>query len=394
MEKTKTSTYLRIANLEEVIAFREKIKTTCYRCDLGPKVEKLGYWPVGSRGNGRIMFIGHAPGDEEHANGQPFVGRAGRTIDKLLWQYCGLTDEQMCFTNTIRCRPSQDTKLKRSHFRACSPFITKEIALVDPPLIVYFGQDSSAGTVDSSDYPGAGRFFKTVIAGKTRKCYAMLHPALIFRSPKMSSAVISQMETLGSYIYKTFGYSGTKTPNIDTHSKTSVDYILVDDPQKLKDMYTDLYTSQRLGCDTETTSLDVWKESFSLVGVSLASRLDRAYYIPIGHKFSGRDIFARPFKQLNWVSEVLPVLKRLFTTEGRQLVFHNYAYDYRVLKKYGINIDKINPSSGVWEYHDSMIMSYLHDETVYSLGLKDQVPIHMHEHPKHFKDVIGDKKTF
>lgn len=380
---------LRIKNLREVLAYRDQLRQTCHLCALGFKVEEIGYWPVSSRGQGRIMVVGHAPGEEEHKNGEPFVGRAGRAIDKLLWQFCGLTDSEVYFTNTVKCRPSQDIRLKTEYFRACAPYLTKEIALVDPKLIVYLGKESTLGTVDQADYPGPGKFFNTVIAGRKRKCYTMLHPALVFRDPKMRSAVISQMEVLGSYVKKKFGYSGARTRDIETSPNTEVEYILVDELSKLKAMYGDLRRFEFLGCDTETNSLDVWSKDFSLVGVSLAGEEDRAYYIPVGHKPDNRNVFARPFTQLGW-DKVRPTLKSLL--KGKQVVFHNYSYDYRVLKKNGLLVEGITPKE--WHYHDSMIISYLHDETIFSLSLKDLIATYMHEHPQRYKDIVGNRRTF
>lgn len=383
---------LSIKDVAGIAEFRKDIRTDCFLCELGEQIRKNNHWPVGSRGEGRVMIVGHAPGDDEHRNGRPFVGRAGRAVQKLLWQYCGLTNDEVCYTNTVRCRPSRTTKIKRGSFRACAPYLMKEINIVDPALIVYLGADATSGTVAQEDNPGPGHFFKARIGSKQRVCYVMYHPAVVFHTPKLRNAVLSQMEILGNYIWHQFGYSGSRTPKWD-HKEGNVEYITVDTIEKLKDMYYDLKQFKRIGADTETNSLNVWSQSFRLVGLSLAGEESKGYYIPIGHKMAERDLFAKKFTQLEWESQVLPTIRKLFATDTREIIFHNLAYDYRVLRKYGLAMAVMGPN-GRLNYHDSMIMCYLDNEAVHSLGLKDQVAMRLHEHPKKFKDVLGNKKTF
>jgi len=383
---------LTIQDVEGITEFRKDMLSDCFRCELGEQVRANNHWPVGSRGRGRIMIVGHAPGDDEHRNGRPFVGRAGIAVNKLLWQYCGLNTDQVSFTNTIRCKPSKDTKLKRIYFRSCAPYLMKEISIVDPVLIIFLGADSSSGVVAPEDNPGAGHFFKTRIGSKKRMCYIMYHPAVVFHTPKLRSAVLSQMEILGNFVRTNFGYSGTRTPKWTT-KKDGVEYVMVDSLSKLKEMYQDLKRFKILGADTETNSLNVWWKKFNLVGVSLAGEHNKGYYIPLGHKFAKRDIFATKFTQLAWETQVKPVIKNLFSTDEREIIFHNFSYDYRVLDVFGIPMSVFRPNGQI-NYHDSMIMCYLDNEAVHSISLKEQTAMRLHEYPQRFKDVLGNKKTF
>jgi len=375
---------LKIKDIGPIKQFQvDMVNNDCNRCHLGPTCRERDRYPVASSGLGRIMFIGHAPGDNEMRQGVPFVGEAGRDLKKLIRNYLGLDAEQHCYlTNAVKCFSGKTTVTKSQ--MACAPYLMKEINLVDPLLIVFLGKEATKNVVHPNDLPGIGNAFSTLIAGKIRDCFVMYHTALILRSSKMEKAVLNHMRKLGEITQERFGLSGPKTPSVsEDKTKEGRDYVLVNTLKGLREMHADLLQYQRIGLDTEATSLQVWKDDFSLVGVSLAGCTSRGYYIPVGHIHLDKGLTTSSVSQLSW-KDVKSTLADLFITRKKQSVFHNYAYDYRVLQKNGLIIDN--------RYHDSMIMAYLDNENVHSISLKEQMALRFREQPQKYADVLaGDK---
>ena len=109
----------------------------CQRCDLANSRQQV----VVGRGNpnARLLLIGEAPGAEEDASGQPFVGRAGKLLEQLLAE-AGLDCERdLYIANVIKCRPPGNRKPSRAEIAACLPWLQQQIALQRPLLIGLLG---------------------------------------------------------------------------------------------------------------------------------------------------------------------------------------------------------------------------------------------------------------
>jgi DNA polymerase len=109
----------------------------CRRCELANSRQQV----VVGRGNphARLLLIGEAPGAEEDASGQPFVGRAGKLLEQLL-AAAGLDSERdLYIANVIKCRPPGNRKPSRTEIAACLPWLAQQIALQRPALIGLLG---------------------------------------------------------------------------------------------------------------------------------------------------------------------------------------------------------------------------------------------------------------
>ena len=109
----------------------------CHRCALAESRQQV----VVGRGNpyARLLLIGEAPGAEEDASGQPFVGRAGKLLEQLLAE-AGLDSERdLSIANVIKCRPPGNRKPSRAEIAACLPWLQRQIALQRPQLIGLLG---------------------------------------------------------------------------------------------------------------------------------------------------------------------------------------------------------------------------------------------------------------
>jgi uracil-DNA glycosylase len=152
---------------------------TCQLCKLG-QTRTHGVPGEGSR-TAEVMFIGEGPGFHEDQQGRPFVGAAGQLLVEML-RVIGLRREDVFITNVVRCRPPGNRDPLPNEVEACDVYSQRQIAVLDPKLIVTLGRYSMARFVG----PGSMR----ELHGRTREwngitCLAMYHPAAILRTPTL-----------------------------------------------------------------------------------------------------------------------------------------------------------------------------------------------------------------
>lgn len=86
----------------------------------------------------RVLIVGEAPGKNEDATGEPFVGAAGKGLDVLLAR-AGLTRDEVFITNVVKCRPPGNRDPQAEEISACSPFLREQTRAIDPEFIVTLG---------------------------------------------------------------------------------------------------------------------------------------------------------------------------------------------------------------------------------------------------------------
>jgi uracil-DNA glycosylase family 4 len=113
----------------------------CTRCGLhkGRKLAVPGEGPATCD----LMFIGEGPGFHENEQGRPFVGPAGKLLEQLL-SSIGLTRRDVFITNVVKCRPPGNRDPLPEEMAACADFLTEQIALVNPRIVVTLGRFSMA----------------------------------------------------------------------------------------------------------------------------------------------------------------------------------------------------------------------------------------------------------
>jgi DNA polymerase len=124
-----------------------------------------------------IFFIGEGPGFHEDQQGRPFVGAAGQLLTEML-RTIGLRRQDVFITNVVRCRPPGNRDPLPDELQACDTFTQRQIAVLDPKLIVTLGRYSMARFI--------GQGSMRELHGRTREwngitCLAMYHPAAILR---------------------------------------------------------------------------------------------------------------------------------------------------------------------------------------------------------------------
>jgi DNA polymerase len=108
----------------------------CQRCKLGQARNHLVFG-VGSP-KARLMFIGEGPGADEDRQGEPFVGKAGQLLNRLLAKM-GLSREDVYIANVVKCRPPGNRNPEAEEMAACLPFLIQQIQAIRPKIIVTLG---------------------------------------------------------------------------------------------------------------------------------------------------------------------------------------------------------------------------------------------------------------
>jgi len=123
----------------------------CRRCPLCETRTKTVFG-VGDR-HAELMFIGEGPGQDEDQQGEPFVGRAGQLLDKML-AAIGLAREQVYIANIVKCRPPRNRNPEPNEAAACRAFLQRQIALIRPKLIISLGAVSANNLLGNTDAVG------------------------------------------------------------------------------------------------------------------------------------------------------------------------------------------------------------------------------------------------
>ncbi len=138
--------------------------------------------------NARVMFIGEAPGKDEDAQGVPFVGRAGKLLDRML-AAAGLTEDEVYITNLVYWRPPGNRTPSPEEVQVCQPFLERQIELLQPEILVFLGNAAAKQLTGATEgiiklrgkwltYPS-----NPDAQGATIPAIATLHPAYLLRTP-------------------------------------------------------------------------------------------------------------------------------------------------------------------------------------------------------------------
>jgi DNA polymerase len=128
-----------------------------------------------------LMFIGEGPGREEDLQCRPFVGEAGKVLNSLI-RKMGFKREDVYIANIVKCRPPSNRDPERDEMEACSPFLEKQISIIQPKIIMALGRISAQRLLDVqtpiSKMRGRFYLFQGIPVMPT------FHPAYLMRNPK------------------------------------------------------------------------------------------------------------------------------------------------------------------------------------------------------------------
>lgn len=167
----------------------------CTRCPLHEGRTKI----VHSTGNFQadLMFVGEAPGADEDASGEPFVGRAGQLLTKII-EGIGMKREDVLIGNINRCRPPANRQPTLPEAHTCRPFLMREIAVVRPKVIVVMGNTAMKNLLDTKE--GITKLrgeFQDYFGVKVMPTF---HPAYLLRDPRKKREVWEDMKKVRDFL--------------------------------------------------------------------------------------------------------------------------------------------------------------------------------------------------
>ena len=131
----------------------------------------------------RVMLVGEAPGRDEDIEGVPFVGRSGKLLDLML-AAIGLDRSSVYIANVVPWRPPGNRTPTPQETQICLPFITRQIALADPDILVCLGGPSAQTLLGQSGITKIrGRWFNYTTGTREIRAMPTFHPAFLLRSP-------------------------------------------------------------------------------------------------------------------------------------------------------------------------------------------------------------------
>ena len=152
----------------------------CTRCELHQGRTQTVFG-VGDR-EARVLVIGEAPGAEEDKRGEPFVGRAGQLLNAML-AAVGMARETVYIANILKCRPPQNRDPKAEEVLACSPYLERQIALIEPTLILAVGRIAAQNLLQVETPIGRMRGQLHSYGNRSIPVVVTYHPAYLLRSP-------------------------------------------------------------------------------------------------------------------------------------------------------------------------------------------------------------------
>ncbi len=161
----------------------------CTQCGLHEKRTQT----VFARGTGSsgLCFVGEGPGADEDAQGFPFVGKAGQLLDRMI-SAMGLSRDEVYVCNIVKCRPPDNRKPTPEEMAACTPYLEKQLDLLQPDVIVALGATAVEGLLGISEGITRMRGKWKLYKGRV-PVMPTFHPAYLLRSPNAKLPVWEDM---------------------------------------------------------------------------------------------------------------------------------------------------------------------------------------------------------
>ncbi|MHB9093715.1 MAG: uracil-DNA glycosylase [Eubacteriales bacterium] len=194
-----------ISEIEKCSSLEElaRLAGECRKCNLRQGCRGVVFGKGNPRAN--LMFIGEGPGAEEDKQGLPFVGAAGQLLDKIIMA-AGFNTADVYIANIVKCRPPGNRVPAKEEADACKPWLTRQIEIVKPSIIVLLGSVALQNIVDQN-----ARI--TRMRGQWIKKYGIefmptYHPAALLRDESKKRPVWEDIKMVRDSFRRMFGKPG------------------------------------------------------------------------------------------------------------------------------------------------------------------------------------------
>ena len=173
----------------------EQLKKDCSNCKNCPLGETRTNLVFGAGNeNADILFVGEGPGENEDLQGEPFVGKAGKLLDKYL-EVIGLSRQKNVYiANIVKCRPPQNRDPKDEEQEACINWLREQTKLLKPKIIVCLGRIAATRLI-SPDFKVTRQHGEFIKKGNLL-FMCTFHPAALLRNPLNKPDALSDFQAL------------------------------------------------------------------------------------------------------------------------------------------------------------------------------------------------------
>ena len=270
----------------------------------------------------KIMIVGEAPGFNEDAQGEPFVGASGAFLDSML-EAVGIDRREDCYvTNVAKCRPPDNETPSRADIKMCvGAYLGEELAMVEPEFILLLGNSALQGVVGKS---GITKHRGQVYEARGSQIFATFHPAAVLRNPRYKSLIEADFQRFARLV------RGERSPTPETH------VTIVRTKSQLKDLCFHIMEAEELSYDIETycdhptgTNLQEYRgKSSQIVSIAFTMQEGTSFFVPLHHDET-------PWKDVGRVERILGAAIR---RSPAKTIAHNGKYDARWMQVKGMPI--------------------------------------------------------
>jgi DNA polymerase len=173
---------------DSLLKIREDIGD-CRRCKLHKGRHKIVFGDGSPTAD--LVFVGEGPGADEDAQGLPFVGRAGKLLTQMI-EAMGLQRKDVYICNVVKCRPPQNRAPEPDEVETCSPYLLRQIDVINPKAIVCLGAVAAKTLLQTTR--GISQFRGQWQEWRGRRLIATYHPAYLLRNPLAKADVWKDLQ--------------------------------------------------------------------------------------------------------------------------------------------------------------------------------------------------------
>lgn len=187
----------KLETMSAKLAELRELALNCHKCVLADKRSNVVFG-VGNPHSG-LMFIGEGPGEQEDIKGEPFVGKSGQLLDRLLAEEIGIGREKVYITNVVKCRPPGNRDPQKEEIEACLPYLEQQLSLILPKVIVTLGNPATKTilktTVGITKMRGSTYEYHYGNKSRAVSCVVVptFHPAAVLRNPQQMPLMRSDL---------------------------------------------------------------------------------------------------------------------------------------------------------------------------------------------------------
>ena len=177
--------------IELLAVLREEV-AGCQRCEPLARARTHTVFGVGSA-TARLCFLGEAPGADEDASGEPFVGRAGQLLTKII-ESCTLSRDDVYTLNVLKCRPPDNRPPLSEETANCRGYLERQLEIIAPEFICCLGTTAAQALLQSDET--IGKLRKRWFSWRSSQVICTYHPSYLLRNPSAKREVWDDMKLL------------------------------------------------------------------------------------------------------------------------------------------------------------------------------------------------------